>query len=66
MILRELSIPIIIFIVFLSALVGYTSHDMLGDDNPIEESAEEIIQNATGIDADLTPKTPERTNEKNK
>lgn len=29
-------------------------------DNPIEEIGEQIIQNETGLDLDLSPNTPER------
>jgi hypothetical protein len=30
------------------------------DDNPIEEAAEKVIQDKTGIDVDLTPNSPEK------
>jgi hypothetical protein len=35
-------------------------------DNPIEEKAEEIIKNKTGVDIDLTPQSPEKTEEQAK
>lgn len=41
---------------------GIGSKVVLGmkDDNPIEEATEQIIQDKTGIDIDLTPDTPEK------
>ena len=33
-------------------------------DNPIEETAEEVIKKESGIDVDLTPDSPEKTEEK--
>ena len=35
------------------------------DDNPIEEAAEHVIKNQTGIDIDLTPRTPEQDAKEN-
>jgi hypothetical protein len=34
------------------------------DDNPVEEAVESAIQKATGADIDLTPASPEKSNEK--
>lgn len=30
------------------------------DDNPIEETVEEVIKSETGLDLDLTPDSPEK------
>lgn len=39
--------------------VGYLSTRWLGEDNPIEEVAEEVIEAQTGADIDLTPDSEE-------
>lgn len=45
----------------LAAALGYSVHYIPGmkDDNPVEEKCEEVIKKETGLDIDLTPKTPE-------
>lgn len=35
-------------------------------DNPIEELAEQVIKNESGVDIDLTPLSPEKENDGNK
>lgn len=51
-------IIILIFIAIVAA-VGGSSYYWLGPDNPVEEVAEKIIQEETGINLDLTPTSPE-------
>lgn len=48
-------------IVFLSAVIGFASIYMLGNDNSIEEISEEIIKQETGLDIDLSPNAPEKS-----
>lgn len=50
---------IIIWIVVIAATVGITSAYYLGDDNPVEEAAEFIIDVETGKKIDLTPRSKE-------
>lgn len=38
---------------------GLLSTKFLGDDNPIEEAAEEVIKEITHVEIDLSPNTPE-------
>lgn len=40
--------------------IGVTSWLWLPEDNDIEEIAEEVIKNKTGIDIDLSPASPEK------
>ena len=40
-------------------ILGYYSTLFFGDDNPVEEVAEEIIKIETGLDIDLTPRSHE-------
>lgn len=42
-------------IAIIAAIVGFASIKFFGNDNPIEESAEKIIENTTGINIDLSP-----------
>jgi len=51
---------VIIFIVTVVVGVGSTYYLKLKNDNPIEEIAEKIIEEQTGIDIDLSPRTPEK------
>lgn len=46
-------------IIILVVIIGFSSVYFLGDDNPIEEISEKIIQAETGVDIDLTPKSLE-------
>ena len=49
----------VLIIVVVALLVGYASSQILDDDNPIEETAEVVIKQHTGVDLDLTPLSPE-------
>lgn len=42
-----------------AGILGYCSTLFFGDDNPVEEVAEEIIKVETGLDIDLTPRSHE-------
>ncbi len=42
-------------IVMISLIIGYISVLALGNDNPIEEAAEDVIKEETGISLELTP-----------
>lgn len=57
--LREASLIIIFSIVAICVVGGITSRYFFGNDNAIEEEAEEIIKEKTGVDIDLSPSTPE-------
>lgn len=48
------------FIVAAAIIVGLLSAYFWYQDNPVEETSEQIIKEETGIDIDLTPKTPEQ------
>ena len=45
----------IIVILVVAGAIGYFSSRWLGHDNPVEETAEEVIEQHTGIDIDLSP-----------
>lgn len=47
-------------IVCIAITIGIVSGWKLGPDNPIEELAEIIIKENTGLNVDLSPNTPER------
>ncbi len=42
-------------IVMISLIIGYISVLALGNKNPIEEAAEDVIEEETGISLELTP-----------
>jgi hypothetical protein len=46
-------------VVILVIILGISSAYFLGDDNPVEEIAEKVIQEKTGGKIDLTPNSPE-------
>jgi len=46
-------------IIILTIIIGITSTYFLGNDNPVEEIAEKVIEEETGIDIDLTPNSTE-------
>jgi hypothetical protein len=46
-------------VIILAIIIGIGSVYFYGEDNPIEEKAEQVIENETGIDIDLTPSSPE-------
>ena len=52
---REVGALIIVIIVVASAAIGYISSKWLGDDNPIEEFCQDIIEDQTGFEIDITP-----------
>jgi hypothetical protein len=62
MIMREGSMLIIIAILAGAALLSTvaTKFLKLEDDNVAEEFVEDVIQDQTGLDLDLTPKSPEK------
>jgi len=43
-----------------SLIVGVFSSQYFGNDNPIEEYAEQIIEQQSGINVDLSPNSPEQ------
>lgn len=57
--LRDVSLIILISILVICVASGVISSKYLGDDNPVEETAEKIIDSQTGIDVDLTPNSKE-------
>lgn len=44
--------------------IGYTYFFRQPHDNPIEEEAEQVIKQQTGVDVDLTPTSPEKKESK--
>jgi len=42
-------------------VIGVGSAYFLGHDNPVEEMAEKVIEQQTGIDIDLTPSSKENS-----
>lgn len=54
------SLIIISIVVGICLIGGLASTLFLGDDNPIEEVAEQVIEKETGQDVDLTPSSPEK------
>ncbi len=58
---KEIGTFILIGIVIVCGIVGITSTYFLGPDNPIEEVAEDVIEEETGKKVDLTPKIPEKS-----
>lgn len=53
-------IIITIAIVVGAFTVGIASQYYMGDDNAVEEVAENIIEDQTGVNIDLSPKTKEK------
>lgn len=51
----DLSLIILISIITISIIGGYVSVKYLGPDNPIEETAEKIIESETGADINFSP-----------
>ncbi len=58
--LYDAGFVIFIIIVVVCAIGGIISDRYLGDDNQIEEAAEAIIKEETGVNIDLSPSTPEK------
>jgi len=52
------------FILLAALIIGLLSGYFWYPDNPVEEIAEKIIEEQTGIDIDLTPGTPKNSNPK--
>jgi hypothetical protein len=51
---------IVIIVVLLAVgVVGAISQHFMWPDNPIEEASEQLIEQKTGVDIDLSPATPE-------
>ncbi len=50
---------IVVGILVVALVAGYVSSRFLGEDNPVEEAAEEVIESQTGVDIDLSPKSKE-------
>lgn len=50
----------VLIILGIVVILGLVSQRWLGPDNPVEESAEVVIEQHTGVDLDLSPGTPER------
>jgi hypothetical protein len=49
----------ILIILAVVAVGGYLSSRWLGHDNVIEETAENVIEQHTGVDIDLSPNSPD-------
>ena len=49
-----------IFITIGLVIVALISQPYLGDDNVIEENVENFLNKETGVDTDLSPKSPEK------
>lgn len=58
-ILWLLAIPALIFVIYAVKAVW----PAFPDDNPVEEAVEKVIQEKTGVDADLTPSSLEEIRE---
>jgi hypothetical protein len=50
-----------VILVGAAAAIGLASYYFLGADNAIEEEAEKIIKDETGLNIDLSPGSPEVT-----
>lgn len=46
-------------IIGVALFIGYMSGKWLGHDNVIEEAGEAVIEEVTGFDIDLSPKSPD-------
>jgi hypothetical protein len=51
---------LVIGILVVALVAGYASSHFLGEDNPVEEAAEEVIESQTGMDIDLSPGSEEK------
>lgn len=51
---------ILVAIITICVVGGVSSAILWKNDNPIEEVAEEIIEDYTGLDVDLSPTSPEK------
>jgi len=57
--LNDMGIIVIGTIVVICALGGYISSKFMGNDNAVEELAEDVIEDNTGVKIDLSPGSPE-------
>lgn len=57
--MRDAGLIVLIVVISLCVIGGVASKHFLGPDNPVEETAEDIIRDQTGLDIDLSPSTPE-------
>lgn len=55
----EIILSLSIAIVAAAGAIAYKYWSKAVDDNPVEEAAEQIIEKQTGVNIDLSPKTPE-------
>lgn len=55
----DAGIGILIGLIIVCLIATAVSQKYLGDDNAVEEFAEEIIESKIGVDIDLSPSTPE-------
>ncbi|WPX99505.1 hypothetical protein Megpolyxen_01396 [Candidatus Megaera polyxenophila] len=51
------------FVVLAAIIIGLLSAYFWYQDNPVEEISEEVIEEQTGINIDLSPETPEKESE---
>lgn len=51
----EMRLVVIVLAVCLLLIVGIASSRWFGDDNPIEQQIEHILEEETGIEIDLSP-----------
>ena len=56
---KKKSLFVIAAVICMVGVVGYISKYWLGDDNFIEEKAEQFIEKNTGLTLDLSPSSPE-------
>lgn len=56
--MAEVLLPVFLI---MAAILGISSYKYFGmkEDNPIEQAAEKIIKEDTGIEIDLSPNSPE-------
>lgn len=52
-----------IYIIIILLIIGFGSGYLLGNDNPVEEITEHVIDQEIGVNVDLTPNSPENINE---
>ena len=51
---------LVVGILVVALIAGYASSKFLGEDNAIEEAAEEVIESQTGMDIDLSRNSTEK------
>lgn len=57
----EIKLVVIVITVCLLLIIGVASSKWLGNDNPIEQQIEDIIEKETGVEVDLSPEEEEET-----